>query len=51
MTAPTGIAALQVGGSTIHSWSGLGYAREGVDHLLPLIIGGKLPDGKEVPKM
>lgn len=33
-TAPTGIAGLNIGGSTIHSWAGIGLGKESADKLV-----------------
>lgn len=42
VTAPTGIAALTIGGSTIHSWAGIGL---GKDH--PDILARKIRSGHD----
>jgi hypothetical protein len=34
ITAPTGIAGVNIGGSTIHSWAGIRLGKEGVDKLV-----------------
>ncbi|KAL8287674.1 hypothetical protein RQP46_003532 [Phenoliferia psychrophenolica] len=44
VTAPTGIAALQVGGKTIHSWTGLQLAQEELGFLVEKILGGVYAD-------
>ncbi|KAI6134161.1 hypothetical protein EV401DRAFT_2053278 [Pisolithus croceorrhizus] len=33
ITAPTGVAGLNIGGSTIHSWAGIGYGKESAERL------------------
>ncbi|KIO02463.1 hypothetical protein M404DRAFT_671476 [Pisolithus tinctorius Marx 270] len=33
ITAPTGVAGLNIGGRTIHSWAGVGYGKESVQRL------------------
>lgn len=37
-TAPTGVAACNIQGLTIHSWSGAGMASEPIDKLLPIVL-------------
>jgi len=34
ITASTGIAAVNIGGSTIHSWAGIGLANQPLEHIL-----------------
>ena len=36
-TALTGVAALNIGGSTLHSWAGIGLAKEEADELLKIV--------------
>jgi len=36
-TALTGVAALNIGGSTLHSWAGIGLAKEELDELLKIV--------------
>ena len=36
-TALTGVAALNIGGSTLHSWAGIGLAQEEADELLKMV--------------
>ena len=38
-TAPTGVAACNVGGLTIHSWSGIGLGTDSLDKLLSKVMG------------
>lgn len=38
LTASTGIAAVNIGGRTIHSWSGLGMAKETADELIEKVM-------------
>lgn len=40
-SALTGVAALNIGGSTIHSWAGLGLADEDIDSLLQKVSSNK----------
>jgi ATP-dependent DNA helicase PIF1 len=40
-TATTGVAALNIDGSTIHSWSGIGLGDEDVNSLLKLVFRNK----------
>lgn len=39
VTAPTGMAAMNIGGSTIHSWAGIGLGLEPVEQLLSSLLG------------
>ena len=41
VTASTGIAAVNIGGSTLHSFAGCGLAKEPVDRLVGKIRGQK----------
>lgn len=41
ITASTGIAAVNIGGSTIHSWAGIGLANLPVDQIVSNILSGK----------
>lgn len=41
VTASTGIAAVQVGGVTLHSWAGLGYGDQGIDPIMEYIWSGR----------
>ncbi|CEQ42261.1 SPOSA6832_04063 [Sporobolomyces salmonicolor] len=41
ITATTGIAALQVDGTTIHSWAGVGLGKEPISVLYDRIVGSK----------
>ncbi|KAI6045158.1 hypothetical protein EDC04DRAFT_204929 [Pisolithus marmoratus] len=34
ITAPTGVAGINIGGRTIHSWAGIGYGKESAERLL-----------------
>ncbi|OLY82984.1 ATP-dependent DNA helicase pfh1 [Smittium mucronatum] len=38
ITAPTGIAAFQIGGTTLHSWAGVGLGKEPVEKLISNIM-------------
>jgi ATP-dependent DNA helicase PIF1 len=42
VTASTGIAALNVGGSTIHSWAGIGLANLPIEKIIENIFSAKL---------
>jgi ATP-dependent DNA helicase PIF1 len=42
VTAPTGIAGLNIGGTTIHSFAGIGLGTEPEDILVKKIRGSKL---------
>lgn len=37
-TAPTGVAACNIRGLTIHSWAGVGKASEPIEQLLPIVL-------------
>jgi ATP-dependent DNA helicase PIF1 len=37
ITAPTGVAACNIRGLTIHSWSGIGLGTESLENLLPIV--------------
>ncbi|KAI5991476.1 hypothetical protein EDD15DRAFT_2368840 [Pisolithus albus] len=41
ITAPTGVAGLNIGGSTIHSWAGIGYGKESAERLLKGLSSSK----------
>jgi ATP-dependent DNA helicase PIF1 len=41
ITASTGIAAVNIGGSTIHSWAGIGLANMPIDQIVENIFSGK----------
>ncbi|MBN8828841.1 MAG: AAA family ATPase [Sphingobacteriia bacterium] len=41
ITASTGIAAVQIGGHTLHSWAGLGNGQANVEYLIDYILSGK----------
>jgi len=41
VTASTGIAAVNIGGSTIHSWAGIGLANLPIDQIVENIFSGK----------
>jgi ATP-dependent exoDNAse (exonuclease V) alpha subunit len=41
VTASTGIAAVNIGGSTIHSWAGIGLANLPLDQIVENIFSGK----------
>lgn len=39
MTAATGIAACHIGGTTLHSWAGIGIGTEPADKLYVFLFG------------
>lgn len=41
ITASTGIAAVNIGGATIHSWAGIGLANLPIDQIVGNILSGK----------
>lgn len=41
LTASTGLAALAIGGSTLHGFTGIGLAKEEVSELVPKIIANE----------
>ena len=41
ITAPTGIASLNIGGRTIHSFAGIGLGTDTAENLVEKIIGSK----------
>ena len=38
ITAPTGVAACNIRGLTIHSWAGIGMGAEDIEELLPIVL-------------
>lgn len=42
VTASTGIAAVNIGGSTIHSWAGIGLANLPIDQIIANLFSGKM---------
>lgn len=41
VTASTGIAAVHVGGVTLHSWAGLGFGDQGLDPIMEYVWSGR----------
>jgi ATP-dependent DNA helicase PIF1 len=41
ITAPTGIASLNIGGRTIHSWAGIGLGTDTASNLIKRISGSR----------
>ena len=41
VTASTGIASINIGGTTLHSWAGIGLGKESVKDLSGKILGTK----------
>lgn len=39
VTASTGIASVNIGGSTIHSWAGIGLGKESAEKLVGKLLG------------
>ena len=39
ITASTGVASIQIGGQTLHSWTGIGQGKEDADRLVGKILG------------
>jgi len=50
ITAPTGIAAAQLGGSTIHSWSGVGLGQKGLRDYVGMATARHTLIGREKEK-
>ncbi|TFY83127.1 hypothetical protein EWM64_g883 [Hericium alpestre] len=39
ITASTGIASVNIGGTTLHSWAGIGLGKEGAEKLAGMVLG------------
>jgi hypothetical protein len=50
ITAPTGISAAQLGGSTIHSWSGVGLGEKGLHQYIGMATARHTIIGREKEK-
>ena len=46
VTASTGIAALNIGGQTIHSWAGIQLGKESAERLVSKVLGRRQSRGR-----